>query len=462
MLCGVPNDLRAKDAPFDGRWWSDDDQSHVVGGRLDLEGGYWVLTMFGWLGPWDRGRDAHHVPAVIHGQIGPTPVTLLDLVPRGWRASGTDPPYERRLAVNTAIAGLHTIAGAKFDSAAVRLLHLNEWANRGPWTFPSTTAPSSQHVVVFTDPGELTADLPAAKARLWRGWDQSAGEGNLSSLTLASDECVQFDFHTPLDLAAIDHDYVRPLRNLVELAAAARSPTLELAVTPDGADTTLAPTGTVLSAAPLRDVPQPKPWLWFLFTLGDVDFSTMVSRWWRLHSEIGVVPDLVAELSDPGYVGNQFLNAASAIEGYHRHRQKKQKASPEHKARVKRIVDAAPVKDHTWLMTQLAFSHQPDFAERVEEVAALAGPPFAKAVGDPERWRTWIKQGRNSVAHRDPSMVDLERDWRTTVRVTATIRWLMMLVFLRDLGIPDSDRCRQTIDNHEGTRLGRAQRDAGQ
>jgi hypothetical protein len=161
--------------------------------------------------------------------------------------------------------------------------------------------------------------------------------------------------------------------------------------------------------------------------------------WWSLHSEIGVVADLVAALREGrGYVSSQFLTGASAIEGYHRHRHGRARASAEHKARVKRIVDAAPPDERVWLNEQLAFSHEPTFAERVDAVVARAGTLFPPAVGNIDAWRQWVKAGRNSVAHRDPSMVDLDKEWRTTVRVTATIEWLMTLVLLRDLGIPDS------------------------
>jgi hypothetical protein len=34
-------------------------------------------------------------------------------------------------------------------------------------------------------------------------------------------------------------------------------------------------------------------------------------------------------------------------------------------------------------------------------------------------------------------MIDIEREWRTTIRVTATIDWLMRLTLLRDLGIAE-------------------------
>lgn len=430
-------EIRPEDAPFDGRWWSADDTTHVVGGRLDLEGGIWRVTLLGWLGPWNVHRsDDHDLPGVIHGQIGTTPIALLDLVPGGWRASGNDPPYETRISVNTVIVGLHATSTTRFTRAGVRLHHLNEWANRRPWSFDYGSDDSREQRVTFTDPGQLTAELPGATAHLQRGWGQEGGA--LSSVTMTSDEWVRLDFETPLDLETIEHDWVRPLRNLIELAAAERSPTMGLTVLHEAADEYTSD-ASVLSAVSRRVPSRTKHAFEFLFTLDDVTFPTFMPAWWKLQSEIGGVADLVAALRDGGgYVSSQFLTGASAIEGYHRHRHGRSKAPAEHKVRIAQIVGAAPEEDRDWLEQQLAFTHEPTFAERIDEVVERAGPLFPPAVGDINAWCRWVKACRNSVAHRDPGMVDLDKEWRTTVRVTATIEWLMTLVLLRDARIPDS------------------------
>jgi hypothetical protein len=36
-------------------------------------------------------------------------------------------------------------------------------------------------------------------------------------------------------------------------------------------------------------------------------------------------------------------------------------------------------------------------------------------------------------------MIDIDLEWRTTVRITPTIKWLLNLVLLRDLGLSDQD-----------------------
>ena len=254
---------------------------------------------------------------------------------------------------------------------------------------------------------------------------------------MTSNEWASFEFNSPLDLEEISHDYVRPLENLVELAAVVRSAVLELKVVPEGGDS-ITQSGTVLSAGGRMPMPEPKQWFQLLFMLDHVNFAEIMPAWWKLHSEIGVIPDLLAALRDErGYVENQYLNAASAIEGYRRHRNDRVNASPEHKAMTKSVVGCDPKDKQRRLNDLPAQSHAPTFAERVDEIVDRGGPLFATAVGITVDWRNWVKSGRNGVAHRDPQMVDVDKEWRTTVRATATIQWLMTLVLLRDLGIPE-------------------------
>ena len=122
------------------------------------------------------------------------------------------------------------------------------------------------------------------------------------------------------------------------------------------------------------------------------------------------VSDLVSGLwGGTRNISNRFLDAASALEGYHRHK----------------FPAETPNK-------------RTPFADRVDALLALAGPRFAAAVGDPVAWRNWVRDARDSVAHRDPGMVDLEQEWRTTVGVANSMQLLLVLVLLADLAIPDS------------------------
>lgn len=86
-------DVVPASAPFDGRWWSPDDASEVVGGRLSLVDEVWQLQLNGWLGDWTPGSLDSPTPPVIFGSIGTVPVTLLELVPGGHSGGFEGRPY---------------------------------------------------------------------------------------------------------------------------------------------------------------------------------------------------------------------------------------------------------------------------------------------------------------------------------------------------------------------------------
>jgi hypothetical protein len=81
-------------------------------------------------------------------------------------------------------------------------------------------------------------------------------------------------------------------------------------------------------------------------------------------------------------VANHFLNAASAIESYHRHLIRDVPPSAEHKALLKRIRDALARADWTWLKQFLIHSHEPSFAQRIDAVVARSGTLFPE---DPQK-----------------------------------------------------------------------------
>jgi hypothetical protein len=437
----VANDLHASDAPFDGRWWAPGEAEHVVGGRLALADGIWRLTLMGWLGPWDHRELVHPRPPVVCGEIGTTPVTLIDMVGGGLQWSNGNPPHRAELSVNQIVVGAHTDGTSKFTQAAVRVLNLNEWARRSVFSVASegsdNVGPGESRfrdTFVYTDPGVLTAKLPHATMSLVRGQGQSLND--LSHLNVTSDEWALFDFDQPLSLGDIGHDYLRPLASLFRLATCESCPILRLEVLPEGADEKSG-RWTLLAWEPRGPVAPPGRWFQFIFTLPSVEFATVVARWWELQPQVGLATDLLDTLDGTTPTSNRFLNAASAIEAYHRALSGQTRPSDEHRQRLQRIKQGLSEVDRAWLSQQLAHSHEPTFAERIQAVADRAGPLFPPVVGNTAEWIKWVKQARNSVAHRDPDMIDIEQEWRTTIRVTATIDWLMRLTLLRELGIAD-------------------------
>ena len=424
-------------APFNGRWWLPDDPERKVGGQLDLDGEVWMLSLFGWLGPWEPWPQTVTPPEVLYGQIGATLLTIIGLAVHSFNASPDGAPHDSSFAVQRIIVGAHTTASARFSSASFRFLHLDEWANRRSWTSTLSTVDNSwRATMVYTDPGEIVASLPEATATLRRVW-QGADSMSLSTWNTSSNEWVRFDFNEPLDFDTIDHDYQRPLANLISLAAGQRTSVLGMTLTPENSPPNITP-WSVLSAEPRRRLPRVRLSFQFLFTLEEETFSDIIPAWWSLQARLGVVIDLLSSLREQGMVANRFLNGASAIEGYHRHESLKAKPSAVHRERLKRIKAALTPEDRCWLSPHIAHSHEPTFDERLGEILTKAGPLFPPVVGNVEEWRKWVKDARNSVAHRDPGMIDIEQEWRTTIRITDSIQCLLTLAVLRDLGISDA------------------------
>jgi hypothetical protein len=380
IIAVMADGIHSASAPFDGRWWIPDDPDRVVGGRLSLIGEVWDLTLMGWLGPWDPNERPHSQPAIVYGEIGTTPVTLLEVVSGGWKAkTSPEAPYTSSVRVNRIILGAHTDGEALYKAAGVRLLHLNEWANRRKFT-TETGEGFSSDTVVYAQPPTLEAELPGAKASLWSQWSQSH-DLMLSYVSMTANEWVLFDFETPLSLAMIEHDYATPLANLLELVSNRPTAFFEFTVTPEGAGEGDQP-WSVLSNEARGPVPSPRNPFELIFTLRDVDFDTVLPRWWRMQPDLGVVPGLLSSLRGRSSVANHFLNAASAIESYHRHLIRDVPPSAEHKALLKRIRDALARADWTWLKQFLIHSHEPSFAQRIDAVVARSGTLFPE---DPQK-----------------------------------------------------------------------------
>lgn len=326
----------------------------------------------------------------------------------------------------------------RFVGASVRVLNLDEFANRRPWSHETTGGFGDGPVtesITFHQPETPRAEIEGATISLWRGLTTHRHDLALASMT--SHEQAHFTFTKPLELDAVLHDYVRPLQNLVELAAAAPSPVLELNLRCEG-DGDFASPVSLWSSIELSP-PEPEHSFQMLFHADDLGFEQTVRRWWEMHRQFSVVIDLLGSLrARQGYVSNQFLNGAAAVEAYHRRRVGQAKKSDAHRARLAQIVQAAPAEHRAWLKEVLAFSHEPTYVNRVAEAARWCGPRFEDVVGDVEKWAKWVKDGRNGVAHRAPGMVDVDREWRVTVRVTATLEWLLILLLLQDLGLDDT------------------------
>lgn len=418
------SDLAVADAPFDGRWWAPERPKKVVGGRLYLEDEIWSLKLFGWLGDGPPKRDENTRPTVIHGQIGTTSITLLNLVGKGW--TGWGEPTESEFVANTVLCGIHCEENIEFSAAQTWMVNLEEWGRRAPFDLRADDdGQMRREMTVFEFPPVLTATLVGGRARLYRSLFHK--ENRFHSVEMTSHEVVHFEFDAAQTLGDVEFEYVRPLRNLIELAAMERCATLGLRVLPFGGDPAR-DWVQVLSGIDRRPAPPtPKHYFELLLSLDDIPFETLLPTWWKVHRELQMIPDLFLSLYDRGYVGVLFNTAASVLEGYHRHR------------------DRSKGEGYA-------------YAERLDDLVGRAAPIFASVVGDVEKWKHWVKDERNSVAHRFPASMKVEIEWETTARVTESIRLLLSLLLIEDAGLSEDQRRQAMKRSREAERVGAGMR----
>jgi len=418
----------SNEVEFHGKWWVSGDDANAVGGVLSRKSEVWELTAMGPLGGFGAVDEVVEVIDV-HGSVNGKKFSLLDVHLVGRRTSVFDEVNESRLSVQTVLSGGHVVTRTTYSRAVVSVRHLDEWANRR--TFNNDHAEGSM-LLAFEPPEMLNSSI--GFGTIWLHKDARSRIDWLSGGSIEATERVQFELSKPRGISWIDHQCVRPLRSLMALAADSPSEVLRFELAPAGDDFV----SLEVLPASRDEVARPVHPFEFIFNLADIDFEESMSAWWALYERIGIALDLLESLRGPGFISNHFLNAASAVESYHTHTTKKDKKSSAHRQRVKRIVETAPSSDQDWLKKKLAFSHKTDFIDRVAAVMERAGPVFLHAVGSPDDWSDWVKKGRNSVAHRAPGMLNIEDEWETTIRVTDTLRWLLSIVVLRDLGLTES------------------------
>ncbi|MCU1394482.1 MAG: hypothetical protein JWM34_2910 [Ilumatobacteraceae bacterium] len=434
--------------PLLGKWWDPARPDHVAGGIVDTDRGSFTLELSAWPGEPPPRRARTLFPRVLHGDIRGTPVTLIDCLSTRVSHSFDGPPNEVLVVASTFISGDHVHAETKYRSAAVRLEHLDEWARRTPFKAEreSSTGPIVK-TTTYTQPPTLETHVTGADVQLGRRWIDTPNP--ISGPSFESHEELTFNFVTPVELASIEHDYVRPLRHLLGLAFDRTPRILSLTVRahrPED-DDPWPPDVDVIHV--VDDGGKARPLRATHFDINTFGFADTLTRWWVISEKLGTVLDLHTSIREnESYVSLRFLVAASALEGYHRVAEGKVTASPEHKARLTTIL--SPITDddtRTWLRNQLMHSHRPPLRHRLTELAERGGDQFIAGIGNIGKWVDLIATGRDSVAHRDPAMRDVEADAAAAVRLIGSIEWLLNLLLFEDLGIDRAERDRILNDS---------------
>jgi hypothetical protein len=430
-----------------GMWWLPESPSETVPGHLQQEGDQFVLHLVGSLvGP--EGRAG--VLPVILGRNGDERVSLLDSVWRGSGGSSSGTLTHESWRVFTVLrgAGVDGRETPAFDVASVELDGLAHFMNLRLIEFDRQVPDDDvREVAVVRRPPRIAAITADSEYELFSGWSTHYGMRDLNYQYHAS---LILRLSALVSLSDVDYRYVRPMRHLLAFASAGDIGTkaMHLGQTDPDDPHSQSPRWELLDvdydrAGDRREaIPHH-----MLFTCADWDFASGFPRWKELVDAYGPTCDLLFSRAarDSRYLSTRFLNTVTAAESFHRRSRHDTKASPEHKQRIARLIEAAPEEDRTWLGNKLTWSHEPSLANRLEELVAVATPAAGPYVGSAKPWARAVTDARNALVHRprkrnDPDVEDPEG----LLVLEHSVAAVVTICLLRELGFGPDD-CAQRL-----------------
>jgi ApeA-like protein/HEPN superfamily Apea-like protein len=457
----MPNDDQR--AAFVGQWWLPDEPSKRFAGTLDI-GQRAELDLYESTDDPRSGsdRDRFNLP-ILHGRSMGSCLTLLDCTEVGWTSAGGHGEHEdihRKVVVGTALVGdshLDSVEECRFNRASLRLNNLDEWVHRSPYKW--TTTPTES--VEVLDLPTLRASIPGCEILLDRR--TSGHMGQLTHFGYTSHEVIELHFAERHALDELEYRFIRPLEQLLTLAAGSRCAALELRVgneDPSVPWPTNWPRASYAVRRTSSDVAEAgrsvirEHMRFGMNSTGyppNVDFGSIVQCWYTLQEGLSSVCDLIFSLrSDTaGYLEQQMFTIASAIEGLHRGLNPQlEEKTDEDRARNKRILAAVKTgcpEHHRWLANAIQYAHRPSYAFRVRELLGDIDHLMAAIVGDEEAWTRQLRDIRNGIGH-----VLRSQDARTFHQVVAMLKSAQLfaeVLLLRQLGFTDT-QCRRSIEHH--------------
>lgn len=186
----------------------------------------------------------------------------------------------------------------------------------------------------------------------------------------------------------------------------------------------------------------------------------LLQTWFSLEELIEPVISLLTAnigVSD-GFIQNNFLNLAQAVEAFHRHiKQDTEKLKTEHEVRVKRILEKIedPV-DKKWLDDKLMYSFEPSLRKRLKEMfrehssVVFYNNDFKKKALD--NVIDAIYEKRNYYTHYGEKLVPKDEDYMRLITLTELLKALLAIMIFRELGI-DKEVLRERIPGRLKVRL---------
>lgn len=445
-----------------GLWWLPDKPDHRMHGTLTIGRRHPELELYDSIVPRDARDGDRFDPPVFHGRSMGSCLTLLANLETGSATSrrGGYEEIRRHIMVGTVLIGdthLESEDGCRFNRASLRLANMDEWVNRTPYRWAGQPADSVQLLELPT----LKASIPCGEVLLCR--ETTLHKGRLTDSGFSSHEVIELHLAEQVALEELEYRFIRPLGQLLTLAAGTHCDVLELRVgNDDGSDRWQGNWPFASFALRRRDTnqdqsepPVVRPHMRFGMNCDEyppnINFGDIVPRWYELQKELAPVCDLIFSLySDVGgYLQQQIFTIASAVEALHRSLNPGlEEKTDEDRSRNKAILAAAKAGSpdhHQWLAGQLQYAHRRSYVFRVRELLQDTGHLMATIVGDEEKWAQQLREFRDGIGHVLPSQEEKTVDQMVAMLYSA--RLFAEVALLRQLGFSDAE-CRRSLEHH--------------
>jgi hypothetical protein len=196
-------------------------------------------------------------------------------------------------------------------------------------------------------------------------------------------------------------------------------------------------------ALPLPDREHPLRFLFTLSALGD-GLENAVIGWQEgfktfrdaLDFYFSIDPESDTDVA----LEHHFLSVLDALESYHRRVGKKQfNLLPEsaHEARLKAVLESAPLEHRDWLKNRLLYSNEVSLRSRVKQLYDEQPANVKNLLGNKNEFAGNIVDTRNYLIHHSPVLKASALAGLQLWRATKKVRLVLQACFLQQMGLPD-------------------------
>lgn len=175
-----------------------------------------------------------------------------------------------------------------------------------------------------------------------------------------------------------------------------------------------------------------------LFTLSDLDFSTLLPQWWEVRDKFNASCNMIigSRYIADHYLETMLIVAAAGAEAFHGSLKEEPRESRDQKlARLEPAKDSLSDSEWKWLVGMV--SHGWSLKQRLERLADLLPESCRNTlVPDPEAWARTTVQARNNLSHSGATKISPDKIYAAT-RVTRAVvlTHLLLKVGLDEAGV---------------------------